>query len=56
MKSNQETKFKNTFEEEVYEGLTAFPKYLSSKYFYDKKDIQAVVVNRFFKMQQLPND
>lgn len=37
MKSNQETKFKNTFEEEVYEGLTAFPKYLSSKYFYDKK-------------------
>lgn len=29
--------FKNSFEEEVYEGLTAFPKYLSSKYFYDKK-------------------
>lgn len=26
-----------TFEREVYEGLTAFPKYLSSKYFYDKK-------------------
>ena len=26
------------------------------EYFYDKKDIQAVVVNRFFKMQQLPND
>ncbi|MFI8377389.1 L-histidine N(alpha)-methyltransferase [Leeuwenhoekiella sp. NPDC079379] len=37
MKTNQETKFENTFEEEVYEGLTAFPKYLSSKWFYDKK-------------------
>ena len=37
MKTNQNTTFKNTFEEEVYEGLTAFPKYLSSKWFYDKK-------------------
>ncbi len=26
----------STFEKEVYEGLTAFPKYLSSKYFYDE--------------------
>ncbi|GMN05914.1 L-histidine N(alpha)-methyltransferase [Croceitalea sp. MTPC5] len=26
---------KTPFEQEVYEGLTAFPKYLSSKYFYD---------------------
>ncbi len=25
------------FKKEVFEGLTAFPKYLSSKYFYDKK-------------------
>ncbi len=25
------------FEEEIYAGLTAFPKYLSSKYFYDAK-------------------
>ncbi len=27
--------FKTQFEEEVYTGLTAFPKHLSSKYFYD---------------------
>jgi len=26
-----------TFKKEVFEGLSAFPKYLSSKYFYDKK-------------------
>lgn len=26
----------SAFEEEVYEGLTSFPKYLSSKYFYDE--------------------
>ncbi len=26
----------STFEKEVFEGLTHFPKYLSSKYFYDK--------------------
>ena len=25
------------FEKDVYEGLTDFPKHLSSKYFYDKK-------------------
>ena len=25
------------FKKEIFEGLTAFPKYLSSKYFYDKK-------------------
>ncbi|MEM9075621.1 MAG: L-histidine N(alpha)-methyltransferase [Bacteroidota bacterium] len=28
--------FASVFEQEVYEGLTAFPKYLSSKYFYDE--------------------
>ncbi len=28
--------FASTFEQEVYEGLTAYPKYLSSKYFYDE--------------------
>ena len=28
--------FTSTFEQEVYEGLTAFPKHLSSKYFYDE--------------------
>ncbi len=27
----------NTFKKEVFEGLTSFPKYLSSKYIYDKK-------------------
>ncbi|MGB3774636.1 MAG: L-histidine N(alpha)-methyltransferase, partial [Leeuwenhoekiella sp.] len=27
---------KTAFEKEVYEGLTAFPKYLSSKFFYDQ--------------------
>ncbi|MGO4912842.1 L-histidine N(alpha)-methyltransferase [Leeuwenhoekiella sp. W20_SRS_FM14] len=37
MNTNQNVTFKNTFEEEVYEGLTAFPKYLSSKWFYDMK-------------------
>ena len=29
--------FETEFEEEVYKGLTDFPKHLSSKYFYDKK-------------------
>ena len=29
--------FETQFEEEVYKGLTDFPKHLSSKYFYDKK-------------------
>ena len=32
--------FATQFEEEVYQGLTHFPKYLSSKYFYDKKGDQ----------------
>ena len=27
------------FKKEVFEGLSAFPKYLSSKYFYDKKKL-----------------
>ena len=27
----------NTFKTEVFEGLSSFPKHLSSKYFYDKK-------------------
>src|SRR5690606_25660663 len=31
------TNFKTDFEEDVYKGLTAFPKYISSKYFYDEK-------------------
>ncbi len=30
------TTFTSVFEQEVYEGLTAHPKYLSSKYFYDE--------------------
>ena len=37
MELKQKTEFATEFELEVYEGLTAFPKYLSSKYFYDKK-------------------
>ena len=37
MKTTTALQFKNTFEKEVYEGLTAFPKRLSSKWFYDKK-------------------
>ncbi len=37
MKTQKETIFANAFEEEVYNGLTAYPKFLSSKYFYDKK-------------------
>ncbi len=36
MELKQKTTFDTEFENEVYEGLTAFPKYLSSKYFYDK--------------------
>ena len=36
MKIEQETLLDTDFKREVYEGLTAFPKYLSSKYFYDK--------------------
>src|SRR5690606_12810967 len=30
-------KLDSTFKKEIFEGLSAFPKYLSSKYFYDKK-------------------
>ena len=30
------TTFTSIFEQEVFEGLTAHPKYLSSKYFYDE--------------------
>ncbi|MEH6407128.1 MAG: L-histidine N(alpha)-methyltransferase [Leeuwenhoekiella sp.] len=37
MKLEPKAKFLSEFQEEVYEGLTSFPKYLSSKYFYDKK-------------------
>ena len=29
--------FDTTFHKEIYEGLTAFPKYISSKWFYDKE-------------------
>jgi len=32
--------FQNKFEEEVFEGLTSFPKHISSKYFYDEKGDQ----------------
>ncbi|WP_031426315.1 L-histidine N(alpha)-methyltransferase [Flavimarina sp. Hel_I_48] len=37
MTTQEKTTFATAFEKEVYEGLTAFPKYLSSKFFYDKK-------------------
>ena len=37
MATQEKTIFKTAFESEVYEGLSAFPKYLSSKFFYDKK-------------------
>ncbi len=36
MQQETATTFENQFEEEVYQGLTAFPKHLSSKYFYDE--------------------
>ncbi|UII76900.1 L-histidine N(alpha)-methyltransferase [Flagellimonas sp. HMM57] len=36
MQDNEATTFTSAFEQEVYEGLTAYPKYLSSKYFYDE--------------------
>ena len=32
--------FDSVFQKEIYEGLTAFPKYISSKWFYDKKGDQ----------------
>lgn len=37
MQQTIDTIFETPFEEEVYKGLTDFPKHLSSKYFYDKK-------------------
>ncbi|CAM4103522.1 L-histidine N(alpha)-methyltransferase [Gillisia hiemivivida] len=37
MKNNTKTRFTSAFEEDVYSGLTSYPKHLSSKYFYDKK-------------------
>jgi L-histidine N-alpha-methyltransferase len=37
MKTETKITFKNNFEKEVYTGLTSYPKFLSSKYFYDKK-------------------
>ncbi|WP_394750715.1 L-histidine N(alpha)-methyltransferase [Spongiimicrobium salis] len=37
MQENSSTVLKSQFEEEVLQGLTAYPKHLSSKYFYDKK-------------------
>jgi dimethylhistidine N-methyltransferase len=37
MDTPTETLLDTPFKKEVFEGLSAFPKYLSSKYFYDKK-------------------
>ena len=37
MTTKIQPKINTAFKKEVFEGLTAFPKYLSSKYFYDKK-------------------
>lgn len=37
MKTKQQTQFRTAFEQEVYEGLTAFPKKISSKWFYNKE-------------------
>ncbi len=36
MQKSIETLFETQFEEDVYKGLTDFPKHLSSKYFYDE--------------------
>ena len=36
MQENSLTNLRTLFEEEVYQGLTDFPKHLSSKYFYDE--------------------
>ncbi|MEM9361159.1 MAG: L-histidine N(alpha)-methyltransferase [Bacteroidota bacterium] len=36
MQNKEMPTFASTFEQEVYEGLTAYPKHLSSKYFYDE--------------------
>lgn len=37
MRNNIKTAFASAFEEDVYLGLTSYPKYLLSKYFYDEK-------------------
>lgn len=37
MKNTLKTTFASAFEEDVYLGLTSYPKYLLSKYIYDKK-------------------
>ena len=37
MQKTVETLFETQFEEDIYQGLTDFPKHLSSKYFYDIK-------------------
>lgn len=37
MQKSVETLFETQFEEDIYQGLTEFPKHLSSKYFYDVK-------------------
>lgn len=37
MKNTVKTTFASAFEEDVYLGLTSYPKYLLSKYIYDKK-------------------
>lgn len=37
MKNNKLTSFATQFEEDVWKGLNSFPKYLPSKYIYDKK-------------------
>ena len=36
MQNKEMPTFASTFEQEVYEGLTTYPKHLSSKYFYDE--------------------
>lgn len=37
MQTETKPKFDTAFKKEVYQGLTSFPKYLSSKFIYDKK-------------------
>ncbi|MGA9589020.1 MAG: L-histidine N(alpha)-methyltransferase [Salegentibacter sp.] len=37
MKTIPDTTFESAFKEDVYQGLTSFPKYLLSKYIYDEK-------------------
>ena len=40
MQESIETLFETQFEEDIYKGLTDFPKHISSKYFYDAKGDQ----------------